>query len=337
MRITVLAGGFGGARFLRGLLALLDCQHPGSEVTVIGNTGDDIWVHGVRVCPDLDTIMYTLGGGISEERGWGREDETFVVKDELAEYGVEPSWFGLGDKDIATHLIRTQSLTAGYSLTEVTAALCARWQPGVRLLPMSDQRAETHVIINDPSGAVGDDGAPLRTAIHFQEWWIRLHAQVPAHGFVVVGLDTAQPGPDVIDAITSADLVLFPPSNPVVSIGTILQISGIADAVRSTVAPVVAVSPIVGGAPVRGMADACLIAIGVDTSAEAVAAHYGARSSGGLIDAWLVDVADAECVERVASLGIVCSAVPAMMTDVEAAARLAAQCLAAAERVRALR
>lgn len=337
MRITVLAGGIGGSRFLLGLLALLELEHPRSEVTVIGNTGDDIWVHGLRVCPDLDTVMYTLGGGISEDRGWGREGETFVVRDELAGYGVEPSWFGLGDKDIATHLVRTQSLSAGYSLTEVTAALCAHWKPGVRLLPMSNERAETHVIIDDPTGATADDGTPLRTAIHFQEWWIRHRAALPTHGFVLVGIDSAKPGPDVIEAIMSADLVIFPPSNPVVSIGTILQVPGIADAVRSTSAPVVAVSPIVGGTPVRGMADACLTGIGVETSAEAVAVHYGARSAGGLIDAWLVDEADADCVAAVNMLGIQCTAIPAMMTDVEATAQMAARCLDAADLIRASR
>ena len=339
MRITALAGGIGGARFLRGLLALLEREHPGSQVTVIGNTGDDIWVHGLRVCPDLDTVMYTLGGGISEERGWGREDETFTVKDELAAYGVEPTWFGLGDRDIATHLIHTQSLAAGYTLTEVTAALCEHWKPGVRLLPMSDERAETHVVVDDPTGAVADDGTPLRTALHFQEWWIRYRAALPAHEFVVVGLDQARPGPDVVAAIADADVVLLPPSNPVVSIGTILQVPGIADAVRTTAAPVVGVSPIVGGAPVRGMADACLSAIGVETSALGVARHYGARSRAGLLDkglldAWLVDTSDADCVADAAALGLDCAAVPAMMTDVDAAAALAGECLAAAERVR---
>jgi LPPG:FO 2-phospho-L-lactate transferase len=333
MRITVLAGGIGGARFLRGLRAHVASAHPDAEITVIGNTGDDIWVHGLRVCPDLDTVMYTLGDGISEERGWGREGESFTVRDELAAYGVEPAWFGLGDKDIATHLVRTQSLAAGYSLTDVTGALCAHWQPGVRLLPMSDDRAETHVVIDDPSGATAPDGTPLRTAIHFQEWWIRHRAAIPAHGFVVVGIDDATPGPDVISAITDADIVVFPPSNPVVSIGTILQVAGVADAIRSTSAPVVAVSPIVGGAPVRGMADACLTAIGVETSARAVAAHYGARRSGGLIDAWLVDMVDAGCVDDVRGLGLHARAVPAMMTDVGAAAALAEQCLVAAHEV----
>jgi LPPG:FO 2-phospho-L-lactate transferase len=333
MRITVLAGGIGGARFLRGLAA----HQPDAEITVIGNTGDDIWVHGLRVCPDLDTVMYTLGNGISEERGWGREGETFTVKDELASYGVEPTWFGLGDKDIATHLIRTQSLGTGYTLTQVTAALCDHWQPGVRLLPMCDERAETHVVVDDPSGATAPDGSPLRTAIHFQEWWIRYRASLPAHGFVVVGIDTAKPGPDVIDAITSADVVLFPPSNPVVSIGTILQVPGVADAVRSTSAPVVGVSPIVGGAPVRGMADACLTAIGVDTSAEAVARHYGRRAStSGLIDGWLVhDATDADAVAPLEALGIRTRAVPLLMTDVVASAAMAGDALALAQEVSA--
>ena len=334
MRITALAGGIGGARFLRGLAAHLDEHHPGSSVTVIGNTGDDIWVHGLRVCPDLDTVMYTLGNAISEERGWGREGETFTVKDELASYGVEPTWFGLGDKDIATHLVRTQALSAGYTLTDVTTALCDHWQPGVRLLPMSDDRAETHVIVDDPSGATTADGSPLRIAIHFQEWWIRYRAALPAHGFTIVGIDEAKPGPDVLAAISDADVVLLPPSNPVVSIGTILQVTGVADALRATSAPVVAVSPIVGGAPVRGMADACLQAIGIETSARAVAQHYGARRTGGLIDAWLVDLADSDDVDGINELGIACRAIPAMMTDVPASAAIAAQCLAMAEQVR---
>lgn len=330
MRITVLAGGIGGSRFIVGLRRALAADHPDAQVTVIGNTGDDIWIHGLRVCPDLDTVMYTLGGAISAERGWGRESETFTVREELAAYGVEPTWFGLGDRDIATHLVRTQSLAAGYTLTEVTAALCERWQPGVRLLPMTDGRAETHVVVDDPTGATSPDGTPLRTALHFQEWWIRHRAQLPAHEFVLVGGDQAAPGPDVIEAITAADVVLLPPSNPVVSIGTILQVHGIADAVRSTAAPVVGVSPIVGGAPVRGMADACLRAIGVETSAAGVALHYGARSHGGLVDAWIVDTVDGSAAAAIDAAGIRCVVAPAIMTDETASAALARVCLEAA-------
>ena len=327
MRITALAGGIGGARFLRGVLA----AKPDAEVTVIGNTGDDIWVHGLRVCPDLDTVMYTLGGGISAERGWGREGETFTVKDELAAYGVEPTWFGLGDKDIATHLVRTQSMQAGFTLTDITAALCARWQPGVRLIPMTDDRAETNVIVDNPDGSVDADGRPMQIAIHFQEWWIKYRATIPARGFVLVGVDKARPAPGVIEAIEQADVVLLPPSNPVVSIGTIMQVPGITDALRSTNAPVIGVSPIVGGAPVRGMADACLTAIGLETTALAVAGHYGARSNGGgLIDGWLVDTTDAASVATVESLGIRCRAVPLLMTDLDATRAMAAHALSLA-------
>ena len=324
-RITVLSGGIGGARFLLGLLDHLRSANPDghggsrTEVTVIGNTGDDIWVHGVRVCPDLDTVMYTLGGGISVERGWGREDEHFTVKDELAAYGVEPTWFGLGDRDLATHLIRTQSLQAGFTLSEVTAALCDRWQPGVNLLPMSDDRAETHVVVQDPEQG--------RMAIHFQEWWIRHRAQLPAEAFVMIGIDDAKPAPGVIQAISDTDLVILPPSNPVVSVGAILQVAGIADAIRNSSAPVVGVSPIIGGAPVRGMADACLEAIGVPTSAAGVALHYGSRSAGGYLDAWLVADEDADSAAQIAASGMRVAAAPLLMSDLQKTAAIVAATL----------
>jgi LPPG:FO 2-phospho-L-lactate transferase len=328
MRITVLAGGIGGARFTRGLLHHVATASLGADVTVIGNTGDDIRLFGLQICPDLDTVMYTLGGGISEERGWGREDETFAVKEELAAYGVQPDWFGLGDRDTATHLVRSQMLAAGYPLSAVTAALCERWQPGVELLPMSDDRVETHVVVD------GDEPG-TRKAIHFQEWWIRHRAAIPAHDFVLVGRDDARPAPGVLEAISAADVVLLPPSNPVVSVGTILQVAGVRDAVRATAAPVVGVSPIVGGAPVRGMADACLSAIGVETSATAVARHYGARSADGLLDGWLVhDATDATALDELTPLGIETRAVPLLMTDLDAAAAIAAAALELAESVR---
>ena len=317
MRITVLAGGIGGARFIRGLKAHCAEAIPGASITVIGNTGDDIWVHGLRVCPDLDTVMYTLGDGIDPDRGWGRRDETFHAKEELQEYGVEPTWFGLGDRDIGTHLVRTSSLNAGYPLSEVTAALCERWQPGVRLLPMTDDRAETHVVVDSP------DDPGQRVAIHFQEWWIRYRASLPAHDFVIVGIDKAAPAPGVLDAIAGADVVILPPSNPIVSIGTILAVPGIAQALKQATAPIVGVSPIISGAPVRGMADACLAARGIDTTAAAVALQYGARAAGGILDGWLVDESDADCVTVLQGAGIACRAVPLLMTDVEATASMA--------------
>lgn len=336
MRITLLAGGIGGARFTRGLLHHVATSGLEAEVTLVVNTGDDIRMFGLQLCPDLDSIMYTLGGGISEERGWGREDESFTVMGELAKYGVEPTWFGLGDRDLATHIVRTQMLTAGYPLSAVTEALCARWQPGVRLLPMSDDRLETHVVVE------GDEPG-TRKALHFQEWWVRHRASLPALAFPLVGIEAAKPAPGVLEAISGADVVLLPPSNPVVSIGTILQVPGVRDALRGTAAPVVGASPIVGGAPVRGMADACLTSIGVDTTAEAVARHYGARAAalpagadgGGILDGWLVDDAtDSDVPGRLAATGITARAVPLMMTDVDATAAICAAALALAEDLR---
>ncbi|GAA5000393.1 2-phospho-L-lactate transferase [Kitasatospora paranensis] len=318
MRIVALAGGIGGARFLRGLK---EAVAPGDEITVIGNTGDDIHLFGLKVCPDLDTVMYTLGGGIHEDQGWGRADETWSVKEEMKAYGVGPEWFGLGDRDFATHIVRTQMISAGYPLSAVTEALCDRWQPGVRLIPMSDDRVETHVRITDGQGT---------RAVHFQEYWVRLHAAVDAEAIIPVGADTAKPAPGVLEAVAAADVILLPPSNPVVSIGTVLAVPGIRQAVASAAAPVVGLSPIVGGAPVRGMADKVLAAVGVDTTAEAVARYYGAD----LLDGWLVDTSDADAVQGVEEAGIRCRAVPLMMTDVPATAAMARTALELAAEVR---
>jgi LPPG:FO 2-phospho-L-lactate transferase len=325
MQITVLSGGVGGARFLTGLRAEIDPAV--DEITVIGNTADDIWMFGLRICPDLDTVMYTLGGGIDEERGWGRTDETWQAKEELAAYGVQPDWFGLGDRDIATHLVRTQMLGAGYPLSAVTAALCERWQPGVALLPMTDDRVETHVAIRDPSAEGG------RRAVHFQEYWVRLHAP-EAFAVVPVGVEDAKPGPGVIDAIVNCDLLVIPPSNPVVSVGTILAVPGVREAVRETPATVVGVSPIIGGAPVRGMADRLLPVIGVDVSADAVALHYGSRATGGLLDGWLLDDSDADAVASLADAGIPAIARPLHMSDPARTRAIAAATLAHAASLR---
>jgi LPPG:FO 2-phospho-L-lactate transferase len=338
MRITVLAGGVGAARFLRGLVAAV----PDAQVTVIGNTGDDITLHGLRVCPDLDTVMYTLGGGINPEQGWGRAEESFTIRDELAAYGAGPAWFTLGDRDYATHILRTELLTAGRPLSEVTRVLCERWRPGVRLLPMTDDTVETHVTLLSPGGANGvsprtprgvPDGEPrisgtqeaspaeraegVSSVVHFQEWWVRLHAAVPAQAITPVGAEAATPGPGVLDAIATADFVLLPPSNPVVSIGPILAIPGIREAAEATT--VVGVSGIIGGAPVRGMADACLAAIGVQTSAAAVAAHYGPR----LLSGWLVDDQDKAAADDPACAGITVRAIPLYMHDLDSTAAIA--------------
>jgi LPPG:FO 2-phospho-L-lactate transferase len=290
MRITALAGGVGGARFLRGLLHHLS-ERPEAdraEVTVIGNTGDDITLYGLRVCPDLDTVLYTLGGGVEDSQGWGRADETFHAQEELAALGVRPQWFRLGDRDLATHVARSQWLGQGMPLSAVTARLATRWglpEQGVTLLPVTDTPIETHVVVRDQ--ATGAEPGVER-AVHFQQWWVQMRAEVPAERFTVAGLDRAVPAPGVLDAIREADVVLLPPSNPVVSIGIILGVPGVRDALRGTRAPVVGVSPIIGGAPVRGHADACLAPLGVEVSAAGVAGLYG-----DFLDGWLVDTRDA--------------------------------------------
>jgi LPPG:FO 2-phospho-L-lactate transferase len=323
VRVVALAGGIGAARFLRGLLAHLG--GPGAprpaDVTVVGNTADDITLHGLRICPDLDTVMYTLGGGVEDGQGWGRADEMYTVIAELAAYGVEPLWFRLGDRDIATHLVRTEMLAAGYPLSAVTEALCSRWRPGVRLIPMTDDRVETHVVIEEGGG---------RRAIHFQEYWVRLHAAPGALAVVPVGVEDAKPAPGVLDAIGRADVIVLPPSNPVVSIGTILAVPGIRDAVADAAAPVVGLSPIIGGAPVRGMADKMLAAVGLGTSAAAVAQYYGPH----LLDGWLVDDVDAAAVAGIEATGIRCRAVPLLMRDVASTAAMAAAALQLAAEAR---
>lgn len=326
VKVTVLVGGVGGARFLLGVQRLLGLGQfsatppaplPGEhELTAVVNVGDDAWMHGVRICPDLDTCMYTLGGGIDPERGWGHRDETWHAKEELAAYGVQPDWFGLGDRDLATHLVRSQMLRAGYPLSQVTEALCDRWQPGARLLPASDDRSETHVVVTDPDqgersdGGTKQDGDGGRRAIHFQEWWVRYRAKIPTHGFAFVGAEKATAGPGVTEAISEADVVLVAPSNPVVSIGAILAVPGVRAALRSTPAPVIGYSPIVAGRALRGMADECLSVIGVETSSEAVGAHYGARSGVGILDGWLIDEGDEATVE-----GLEVRSIPLLMSD----------------------
>ncbi len=321
--LTVLSGGVGGARFLQGLLhGLRAGALPGvaadAEVTAIINTADDLWIHGLKVCPDLDTVMYTLGDGIDLDRGWGRQAETWSVREELAAYDAEPTWFGLGDRDLATHLVRTEMLDAGYPLSQVTEALCRRWQPGVRLLPMTDDRVETHLALTDPEAPSG------RRVVHFQEYWVKLRAQAPVEAVLAVGQEHATPAPGVLEAIADADVLLVPPSNPVVSIGTVLGVPGIREAVVATPAPVVGLSPIVGGRHLRGMAEQLLTSLGVEVSAAGVARHYGARSAGGVLDAWLVDETDAAEVDQVEAAGLRCRAVPLLMTDVDATAAMAA-------------
>ncbi len=316
MRIVVLSGGVGGSRFIRGLIA---ATSPDDEITVVANTADDLWLFGLRVCPDLDTVMYTLGEGIDVERGWGRTQETWNAKEELSAYGVPQAWFGLGDRDLATHLVRSEMLRAGAGLTEVTDRLCRRWAPGtdldrVRLLPMTEDEVETWI-------STTVDGQDVD--LHFQEFWIRHRAQVPVRAVTQRGIETSRPAPGVREAIAFADLVVLSPSNPIVSVGPILAVPGMRDLLRGGVAPVVGVSPIIDGGAVRGMADQLMAGLGIENSAAAVAELHGARSGTGVLDGWLVDESDAASLPRIAEAGIRASAVPLWMTDDATTRRLA--------------
>jgi LPPG:FO 2-phospho-L-lactate transferase len=315
VRITVLAGGFGGSRFITGVR---DAMEPDDELSVIANTADDIWLFGLRVSPDLDTIMYTLGGGIDPDRGWGRTDETWHAKEELAAYGEPQAWFGLGDRDLATHVVRTARLREGQTLTEVTAELCRRWDVGVTLLPMTDAEVETHI-------ATTIDGRD--EVVHFQEYWIRHRAEVPVRGIELRGIDESRPTPEVLAVIGAADVVLVAPSNPIVSIGPIAAVPGMREALGASGARVVGVSPIIGGAAVRGMADQLLDGLGIEGSAAGVAGHLGARSEGGLLDGWLVDQEDADQVERIEASGMAARSVPLYMRDAATTRQLAVDAL----------
>ena len=312
MQIVVLAGGVGGSTFVQGVRR----AYPDADITVVGNTADDITLHGLRICPDLDTMMYTLGGGGDDERGWGRLGESWRVLSELKAYGAEPSWFSIGDLDLGTHLVRTQLLAAGYPLSAVTEALCSRWlagDPRLRLVPMSDDRVETHIVIPD-------DGPSGRRAVHFQEYWVRLRAVPDALEVLRVGLAEATPAPAVLPALAAADLVLLAPSNPVVSLGPILGVPGLADALRATPAPVLGFAGIIGGAPVLGMAHRLLPAIGVEVDAAAVGLHYGARRRGGLLDLWAIDSRDGASAATVTAAGLGVTVTDLVMRDADATA-----------------
>lgn len=320
MRVAILSGGVGGSRFIQGVLAAL--TDPTDEVTVIANTADDIWLFGLRVCPDLDTVMYTLSDGIDLERGWGRTDETWNAKQELQAYGVTEAWFGLGDRDLATHLVRTSMLHAGATLSEATARLCERWQPPVRLLPMSDDEVETHI-------ETTIDGR--QQAIHFQEFWVRHGASVPVEGIDYRGLPGAKAAPGVVQAIADADVVIIAPSNPVVSVRPIVGVPDIDLALRSSAAPVVGVSPIIGESAVRGMANQLLDGLGVSVTASGVAEFHGSQRADGILDGWLVDTTDAGQLRAIEDLGIAAKAVPLWMSNPETTRQLAADTLALAQ------
>jgi LPPG:FO 2-phospho-L-lactate transferase len=314
--IVVLAGGVGAARFLRGVVRVV----PPAEVTVIGNTGDDVDIYGVHVSPDLDIVIYTLGGVIDEDRGWGLAGDTHAMLDELRASGAD-AWFTLGDRDYAVCLARSMALEAGEPLSSITARMVERFGAGVRLLPMTDDPVATRVLVADADGHELD--------LHFQEYWVARRAQDEVLSVRLDGAERARPGPGVLDAIASADAVLLAPSNPVVSIGTILSVPGIREAVRATAAPVVGVSPIVGGAPVRGMADKLMPAAGADVTARGAATLYR-----DFLDGWVIDLVDASLQKEIEALGVRVEVTQTMMHTVEDAAALAKVALELANSLR---
>jgi LPPG:FO 2-phospho-L-lactate transferase len=313
MKVTAIAGGIGAGKFLRGLARVV----PGEDLTVIVNVADDIVVHGLHVSPDPDSVTYWLGDAFDRERGWGRRDESFRATEQLRAFDAERAWFGLGDLDLGTHLFRTGLLAEGVPLSEITARIASRFGVGALLLPVSDDRVETRIGCVDAAGVALD--------LHFQEYWVRRHAADQVKDVRYAGAAAARPAPGVLEAIGAADAVVFCPSNPVVSIGPILAVPGVRDAVAARRPSTVGVSGIVGGAPVAGMADKLMPAVGIEVSAAGVARHYRE-----LLSAWVLDDVDAGSRSSVEALGIRCAATDTIMSDddrAEAVARTALELL----------
>jgi LPPG:FO 2-phospho-L-lactate transferase len=308
--VVALAGGVGAGKFLRGLVRAV----PPADVTAIVNTGDDLDVHGLRVCPDLDSVTYWLGDAFDRDRGWGRRDETFRVNEELRTFDPDAAWFGLGDLDLATHLFRTRLLAEGRTLSDVTSRVAARFGIGSTILPMSEQRVETRLDVVS---------AGQEMDLHFQEYWVRRAARDDVKAIRFEGVDVAVPAPGVLDAIEHADAVVICPSNPVVSIGPILAIQGLREAVAAR--PVVGISPIVGGRPLAGMADRLMPVVGMEVSAAGAARAYD-----GLLDAWVIDEVDGRLADRVrAETGTRVAVTDTVMRDDEIAEQLARVAVAA--------
>jgi LPPG:FO 2-phospho-L-lactate transferase len=311
MKVVALAGGIGGGKFLRGLVR---ATAPG-DVTAVVNTGDDIVMHGLAISPDLDSVTYWLGGVFDRERGWGRRDESFRATEELRRFDAEGAWFGLGDLDLATHLFRTRLLAEGATLSEVTARIAARFGIAARIVPMSDDVVTTR--IDAVSSGVELD-------LHFQEYWVQRRAADDVKGVRFHGADTARPAPGVLEAIASADAVVIAPSNPVVSISPILAVPGIRDAVAARRGRVVGVSGILGGAPLAGMADRLMPAVGLEVSAAGAASAYR-----GLLSAWVIDERDRDLAPRIERAeGVRVAVTDSVMHDDAAAEALARVALA---------
>ena len=317
-RVVVLAGGYGGAKLSHGLAlasaARIERGEAELDLSVVVNTGDDLELHGLAVSPDLDTIMYTLAGLANDETGWGVRDETWSIAAMLERYGAE-TWFGLGDRDMATHVRRTQLLRAGGTLTEVTAELAARLDVPVRLLPMTDDEVRTH--IRTPDGW-----------LEFQEYFVKRAQQDTVLEIRRQGIASARPTAEVLAAVTAAELIVIAPSNPFVSVGTILAVPGLLEALQAAVAPVVAVSPVVGGVALRGPADRMLESLGGTASAAGVVVHYREHYPG-LVDVFVLDETDAVEVPALEASGAVVDLLPTVMRSHAHRQRLAEDILAA--------
>ncbi len=305
--IVVLAGGVGAARFLQGLVQVV----PQERLTVIVNTGDDRDFYGLHVSPDLDIVMYTLSGIINETHGWGIRNDTYNAMQQLTAYGNE-DWFMLGDRDLATHVHRTQRLRQGQTLSEVTEELRGHFGLGMRILPMSDQPVQTH--IQTPAGL-----------LHFQEYMVKRRCADEVQDVVFVGAKEARPAPGVLDAIKDAEAILLAPSNPIVSIGSILSVPGVHNTLHEASGMAVAVSPIVGGAPIKGPADKLMSGLGMEVSAVGVARCYR-----DFLDVMVIDEQDARLLGRVEDLGIPAVATNTIMRDAASKAALARTVLQAA-------
>ncbi|MEO6888360.1 MAG: 2-phospho-L-lactate transferase [Ktedonobacteraceae bacterium] len=305
--IVVLAGGVGAARFLQGVVQII----PQDQITAIVNTGDDRDFYGLHVSPDLDIVMYTLAGLVDEAHGWGIRDDTYHVMQQLTRYGNE-DWFQLGDRDLATHIQRTNLLRQGQTLSQVSDNLRQRFGLGLRILPMTDQRVATH--IQTPAGL-----------LHFQEYMVKRRCEDEVQDVVFVGMSEARPAPGLLDILKEAEAILIAPSNPIVSIGSILAVPGIHDTLHEASGMVVAVSPIVGGAPIKGPADKLMRGLGMDVSALGVARCYR-----DFLDVMVIDTQDAHLAGAIENLGIPTLVTETIMRDSAAKANLARSVLQAA-------
>ncbi len=310
MSVAVLCGGVGAARFLRGLVQVVE---PAS-VTAVVNVGDDTVLHGLHVSPDIDTVVYTLAGAIDDERGWGLAGETWQAMELLARYG-NPTWFNLGDRDLATHIMRSQRLAEGATLSEVTAHQARSWDLECRVVPATDDVLRTMVTI--------DDGSEHGSEIGFQDYFVGHHHDVGVRAVRFDGAERAAAAPGVIDAVTGADRVVIAPSNPIVSIGPLLAVAGMRDAVTARRADTVAVSPIVGGAALKGPADRMLRDLGHEASVIGIARLYAPLAA-----TLVIDQADADLAAAVEAEGIACVVTDTIMATADRAARLAERVLA---------